>query len=63
VLLSVTTYLILRAPDDGDDGGGPGEPEPEPPWWPEFERQLRDYTRGRPRGTAGSPRTPAGIAS
>jgi hypothetical protein len=63
VLLSVTTYLILRAPDDGDDGGGPGELDPEPPWWPEFERRLRDYTRGHPRGTAGRPRTPAGISS
>lgn len=45
--------------DDGDDGrGGPGPPERpkpggEPVWWPEFERQLREYTRARhSRGAA-----------
>lgn len=30
-------------PRDGDDGG--------PPWWPEFEREFRDYARrSRPHG-------------
>lgn len=57
VLLSVTAYLVLRAPDDGGDG--PEEAEPEPPWWPEFERQFRDYTGSRPREPAGRPREPA----
>ena len=62
VLLSTTTYLILRTADDGDDGRGANEREPEPPWWPEFERQLRDYTRG-PGRSGGNPRTPAGTSA
>jgi hypothetical protein len=58
VLFSVTAYLILRGPDGGDDGGS--EPDaPEPPWWPEFERQFRDYTRARRRPPR-APRAPAG---
>jgi hypothetical protein len=56
-LFSVSAYLILRAPDGGDDGGSEGDP-PEPPWWPEFERQFRDYTRAGPRTPARSPRAP-----
>ena len=59
VLFSVSAYLVLRAPDGGDDGGSEGH-APEPPWWPEFERQFRDYTRGGPRTPARSPRTPVG---
>ena len=49
---------LLAAPlldprgDDGDDGGGGGLPGPddgEPPWWPEFEREFREYAdRRRP---------------
>jgi hypothetical protein len=35
-------------PDDDRRGGSPG-PEspvpPDPPWWPEFERRLREYSR------------------
>src|SRR5215211_7179461 len=49
VLLSVTTYLVLRAPGERGDGGGSGDDGgPEPPWWPEFERELRDYMRNVP---------------
>jgi hypothetical protein len=59
VLFSVSAYLVLRAPDGGDDGGSEDE-SPEPPWWPEFERQFRDYTRGGPRTPPRSPRTPIG---
>jgi hypothetical protein len=63
VLLSVTTYLVLRAPGDrGDGGGGAGEDGPEPPWWPEFERELRDYMRNGPGRPAG-PRMPAGTSA
>ena len=45
---------LLAAPlmrprrDDGDDdegGGGPDPSEPEPPWWPEFEREFREHVR------------------
>ncbi len=57
VLFSVSAYLVLRAPDGGDDGGSEADP-PEPPWWPDFERQLRDYTGGRPRTPARNPRAP-----
>jgi hypothetical protein len=57
VLLSATTYLVLRGADGGDDDDRPEPDAPEPPWWPDFERQFRDYSsRPPPR----QPRTPAG---
>jgi hypothetical protein len=59
VLCSVTAYLVLRRPDGGDDGGS-GPEAPEPPWWPEFERQFRDYARQRRRPRSGAPRSPSG---
>ncbi len=62
-LLSITTYLVLRTPGDdgGDDDPGPPDDGSEPPWWPEFERQFRDYAcRTRGRG-GGRPKTPAGM--
>ena len=58
VLFSVSAYLVLRAPDGGDDGGSETN-SPEPPWWPEFEREFRDYTRGGPGTPARNPRAPA----
>jgi hypothetical protein len=59
ILLSITTYLVLRIPDDGgDDPGSEGE-DPEPPWWPEFERAFHDYAR-RARAPGRAPKTPAG---
>jgi hypothetical protein len=63
-LLSVTTFLVLRAPDDDGDGGGgsgPDDEEPEPPWWPEFERAFRDYARRSPRRRGSGRRPPAGV--
>jgi hypothetical protein len=57
-LFSVTAYLVLRGPD-GDDDGGSDAAAPEPPWWPEFERQFRDYTRKRGRPPTRAPRAPA----
>lgn len=63
VLLSLTTYILLRAADDGDDGGSDEQPGPEPPWWPEFERRFRDYARDRPRTPSGDPRSPAGTSA
>ena len=61
--LSLTVYLVLRAPrDDGDDGPAYEAP-PEPPWWPDFERGFRDYARsGQPRPRSG-PRVPVGTRS
>jgi hypothetical protein len=47
---------VYRSEGDGpppDDG--PGDPPDDPggdyayPWWPEFERELRDYERRRER--------------
>ena len=37
--------MCPRRDDDGDDDGfgGSGPDEPEPPWWPQFEREFRDY--------------------
>jgi hypothetical protein len=59
VLCSVTAYLVLRRPDGGDDGGS-GSEAPEPPWWPEFERQFRDYARQRRGPRSRAPRSPSG---
>ena len=42
--------LMRRRPDDGDEGGGGGPRRPDggdPPWWPEFERDFRDYAERR----------------
>jgi hypothetical protein len=59
-LLSITGFMALRSSDPGDSGAGGDEDDPEPPWWPDFERQFRDYARRRPRTPARNPRTPAG---
>ena len=60
--VSLTAYFALSAPgDDGHDDFE--EAEPEPPWWPDFERKFRDYTRGGPKSPAPErPRNPAGVA-
>jgi hypothetical protein len=47
---------LMRPRDDGPDGGGGGPgplPEdPEPPWWPEFEREFRAHAGARERSPA-----------
>ena len=51
--LAIGLRGLLR-PDGGDgdgDGLGPSGGT-EPPWWPEFERDLRGYMRGRDRSPA-----------
>jgi hypothetical protein len=60
--VSLTAYFALGAP--GDDGPNDAEEaEPEPPWWPDFERKFRDYTRGGPNAPAPErPKTPASVA-
>jgi len=39
--------LMRPRPDDGGDGRGRSDSGPpgddEPPWWPQFERDLRDW--------------------
>ena len=49
-LLTLAIFLLAaplmrpRDDDEGDDGFGDSDPEdPEPPWWPEFEREFRHY--------------------
>src|SRR3954453_23959709 len=65
MVFSVTPYFALRTPRDNGEGGGDDEPAegPEPPWWPDFERQFRDYTRRGPRAPARPPKTPANVSS
>jgi hypothetical protein len=45
-LFSLTAYFALRIPD--------------PPWWPDFERDLRDYMHRGPKPPAKPPRLPTG---
>jgi len=62
-MLSITTYFALRTRDDdtwSDDDAD--ERYPEPPWWPDFERDLRDYMRRRPRQPTKPPNAPAGVS-
>jgi hypothetical protein len=42
---AVAPLLRPRRGDDGDGGiGAPRPPDdPPPPWWPDFERQFREY--------------------
>jgi hypothetical protein len=52
VLFLAGVLLIVAGDDDlprGDDG------DPDPPWWPEFEREFSAYERRRGRAAA-SPR-------
>ena len=54
--LVVAPLLEPRRPGGGDGGVTPPAPPggPSPPWWPEFERDFREYAerltsvRGRP---------------
>jgi hypothetical protein len=42
-LLAAASWLLLVEPDDDGTIEGPDEPE----WWPAFERELEEWTRGR----------------
>jgi len=42
---AVGAALLLGAADDEEDWREGGDESP--PWWPEFERELRDYERDR----------------
>ena len=42
-LLAAPLMRPRRGDDPGGGGGGGSDPEPEPPWWPQFERDLRAY--------------------
>jgi hypothetical protein len=51
--LGLAGWLLLGVPPWFDGGGPPPGPEdPEPPWWPEFERELRAYMDARERTPA-----------
>ncbi len=62
-LLSLTTFTLLRTPPgedgEGDDDGGSPVDQPEPPWWPDFERDFRDYARRSRPEPRPKPRVPA----
>jgi hypothetical protein len=51
--LAAAPLLRPRGDDGGDDGGGGtgGDdfPPGDPPWWPRFEREFREYADRRPR--------------
>jgi hypothetical protein len=36
--------LLRRRPGDDGPGGG-DDPDPDPSWWPDFERDFRAYAR------------------
>ena len=42
VAFAIGSVLLLGARDDDDWREAP---DASPPWWPEFERELQDYTR------------------
>jgi hypothetical protein len=44
-MLSLCAFFALRARGSGDDWRDCAGPDPEPPWWPEVERWLRDHER------------------
>lgn len=43
MLVTVATWLLLIETDDDDPGAVPDDPA----WWPEFERELREWARTR----------------
>jgi hypothetical protein len=61
-LFSITSYFALRTPDDGGEGDEPADDLPEPPWWPDFEHDLRDYVRRGPKPPSQPPRIPTGAS-
>ena len=56
--LAIGAHRLLEPPRGGGDGGGGGRgrgdgpPGDEPPWWPEFEADLRRYLQERARDRA-----------
>jgi hypothetical protein len=51
--LALVASPLMQPPPDGDGGIGAGDPDepPEPPWWPDFEREFRAHA-ARPRARA-----------
>lgn len=44
VTQAAARFMTPPDPPPEDPGGGP---DPEPPWWPEFERDLQRYMHAR----------------
>jgi hypothetical protein len=61
-ILAFWTMRGERGDDEEDGGGGELPPDPEPPWWPDFEARFRDYARDGGGGSGGrsQPRSPVG---
>jgi hypothetical protein len=56
VLSQLAAPLLRPRGDDSDDGGdaGRGPDDDLPPWWPDFERDLRAYLEASDRDRAPS---------
>lgn len=53
----VAVRPLLVPPGGGPDEPGGGSPsEPEPPWWPDFERDFREWDARRSGPLAGAGR-------
>jgi hypothetical protein len=50
VAFALGAVLVLGRDDRRDDGPAPDDPEPH--WWPDFEREFRTYARTRPHPPA-----------
>jgi hypothetical protein len=53
--LALVASPLMQRPPDGDGGLGAGDRDtpPEPPWWPDFEREFRAHVaRERTNRTA-----------
>lgn len=49
-ILAIVASRLVEPPPRDDDGGlgtRPQGPDPEPPWWPEFEAEFRRHARER----------------
>lgn len=60
-LSGVVMWWHHRADGVDGDGGSVREPDPEPPWWPEFERDFRDYERPLGRAQREEPDVGVGV--
>ena len=62
-ILAFWTMRGERGDDEDDGGGGDLPPDPDPPWWPDFEARFRDYAArdGGGTGPHRPPRSPVGV--
>jgi hypothetical protein len=48
--LALVASPLMQRPPEGEGGTGTGTPDAptEPPWWPDFEREFRDFAERGP---------------